>query len=139
VRAAECAALLAAACLVAPQAAVTAEGDDPCGARRAGEQCGPGNSRQTGGGGAKVSHAGWPAITGILWKVLDSDDHSKVAGPDNDELLGHHGSDRVSGGDGNDILWGDWDPSGNSARQRDVLRGGAGNDWLYSSHGSSAM
>jgi hypothetical protein len=138
-RAAGCAALLAAACLVAPQAAVAAGEDDPCGPPRAGEQCGPGNGQQTSGGGEKVSHAGWPAITGIVWKVLDNANHQKVGGPDNDELLGHHGSDRIAGADGNDILWGDWDPAGNSSRQSDVQRGGPGNDWLYSSHGKNAM
>lgn len=55
------------------------------------------------------------------------------------ELLGHHGSDRIVGGDGDDILWGDWDPSGNDARQRDVLRGGAGDDFIYPSHGSTTV
>ena len=44
----------------------------PAPVRRSGEQCGPGNGRKTPGGGDKVSHKGWPAITGILWMVLDS-------------------------------------------------------------------
>src|SRR6476661_564042 len=100
-----------------------------CAPVRAGEQCGAGNGRKTSGGGALVSHAGWPAVTGILWKVLDSRNHRKTGGGANDELLGHHGSDRLDGGPGADILWGDWDPSNNNTRQRDVLAGGAGNDW----------
>ena len=83
---------------------------DLCAPRQAGVQCGPGNGRRTSGGGDKVPHNGWPAVTGILWKVLDGGGHKKVGGPDNDELLGHHGSDRLFGGAGNDILWGDWDP-----------------------------
>lgn len=114
-------------------------GGDPCQPRRAGEQCGPGNGRKTPGGGEKVSHKGWPSVTGILWKVLDSGNHQKAGTPENDELLGHHGSDRIAGGSGKDILWGDWDPRNNNTRQRDVLRGGPGNDWLYSSHGHNAI
>jgi hypothetical protein len=113
--------------------------DDPCEPRLSGEQCGPGNGRRTSGGGDKVSHRGWPAITGILWKVLDRRAHRKLGSPDNDELLGHHGSDRISGRGGHDVIWGDWNPRGNSTRQRDVLRGGAGNDWLYPSHGRTTV
>jgi len=110
-----------------------------CAPRQPGVQCGPGNGRRTAGGGDKVPHNGWPAVTGILWKVLDSSSRKKVGGPDNDELLGHHGSDRLYGGPGHDILWGDWDPSNNNSRQKDVLDGGPGNDWLYPSHGSTVV
>ncbi|MGZ8634355.1 MAG: calcium-binding protein, partial [Solirubrobacteraceae bacterium] len=110
-----------------------------CAPRQAGVQCGPGNGRQTSGGGDKVPHKGWPAVTGILWKVLDNGGHKKVGGPDNDELLGHHGSDRLFGGEGKDILWGDWDPSNNNTRQKDLLDGGPGNDWIYPSHGSTVV
>ncbi|MCW2983240.1 MAG: calcium-binding protein, partial [Conexibacter sp.] len=110
-----------------------------CAPARPGEQCGPGNGRRTSGGGAKVTHAGWPAVTGVLWKVLDSGDHTKIGGAANDELLGHHGSDRLDGGAGDDILWGDWDPSGNDGRQRDVLAGGAGDDYIYPSHGATKV
>ncbi|WP_445148858.1 hypothetical protein [Baekduia sp. Peel2402] len=91
------------------------------------------------GGGAKVTHAGWPAVTGILWKVLDSRDHDKIGGDANDELLGHHGSDRIEGGEGKDIIWGDWDPANNNGRQRDVLIGGPGDDYIYPSHGATKV
>jgi RTX calcium-binding nonapeptide repeat (4 copies) len=110
-----------------------------CAPAKAGEQCGPGNGRRTSGGGAKVTHAGWPAVTGILWKVLDSRDHDKAGGAANDELLGHHGSDRIEGGAGKDIIWGDWDPSNNNGSQRDVLIGGAGDDFIYPSHGTTKV
>jgi len=106
-----------------------------CLPRHAGEQCGPGYGRRTSGGGEKVSHKGWPAVTGVLWKVLDSGDHEKTGGPLNDELLGHHGDEVLDGAGGDDILWGDWDPSNNTTRQADVLRGGPGKDFLYPSHG----
>jgi hypothetical protein len=112
---------------------------DLCAPRQPGVQCGPGNGRKTVGGGEKVPHKGWPAVTGILWKVLDSTGRKKVGGPANDELLGHHGSDRVFGGEGHDILWGDWDPKNNNTRQKDLLDGGPGNDWIYPSHGSTVV
>jgi Ca2+-binding RTX toxin-like protein len=115
--------------------------DDRCAPRKSGEQCGEGNGRTTPGGGntGNVSHKGWPAITGILWKVLDSGNHERTGTVDNDELLGHHGNDTVVGGPGKDVLWGDWELSGNGANQSDVLRGGDGNDFLYPSHGKNLM
>jgi hypothetical protein len=112
---------------------------DLCAPRQANVQCGPGNGRRTSGGGEKVPHTGWPAVTGILWKVLDSTGHKKVGGPDNDELLGHHGSDRLFGREGKDILWGDWDPRNNNTHQKDLLDGGPGNDWIYPSHGPTVV
>jgi Ca2+-binding RTX toxin-like protein len=112
---------------------------DLCAPRQSGVQCGPGNGRKTSGGGDKVPHNGWPAVTGVLWKVLDSSGHKKTGGAANDELLGHHGSDKLNGGAGNDILWGDWDPSNNNTHQHDVLNGGKGNDWIYPSHGSTVV
>jgi hypothetical protein len=121
----------------------TRPGVDPvaalCEPRQPNVNCAPGGGRRTAGGGDKVPHNGWPRVTGILWKVLDSSGRKKVGGPDNDELLGHHGSDRLSGAAGNDILWGDWDPKANNGRQRDVLDGGPGNDWLYPSHGRGVV
>jgi hypothetical protein len=127
-------ALLLAGCLAGPASAQT----DPCGSVKPGEQCGPGNGRRVPGGGDKVSHAGWPAITGVLWQVLDSGDHHFVGTPENDELLGHHGDDTLAGGAGKDVLWGDWEKD-NPANQSDVLRGGDGNDFLYPSHGKNLM
>jgi Ca2+-binding RTX toxin-like protein len=112
---------------------------DPCVRVTGGEQCGPGNNRQTPGGGDKVSHAGWPAVSGVFWKVLDAGDHDFAGGPASDELLGHHGSDAISGGAGADILWGDWDPIGNGTGQHDMLSGGPGDDHIYSSHGHNRI
>jgi hypothetical protein len=126
-------------CLAATAAAVAAPVGGACGDPEAGVQCGPGNGRQTAGGGEKVSHAGWPAVSGILWKVLDSTGRNATGGGLNDELLGHHGTDVLDGGAGDDILWGDWDPANNTSVQRDVLRGGAGNDWIYPSHGTTRV
>jgi hypothetical protein len=132
-------AALAAASLIPAAAAPRAPAASGCGDVDPGVQCGPGNGRQTAGGGDKVPHTGWPRVTGVLWKVLDSNGHSRPGTPLNDELLGHHGDDTLAGGPGHDIIWGDWDPSGNTTRQRDVLRGGAGNDWIYPSHGTTRV
>ena len=90
---------------------------------------------------ATSSHKGWPAVTGILWKVVSPGrgHRSKTGGPENDELLGRHGSDTLLGGAGKDIMWGDWDPRNNNTTQHDTLRGGTGNDWLYSSHGRNGL
>jgi hypothetical protein len=101
--------------------------------------CRPGAGARTPGGGDKVSHKGWPRITGIFWKVNDNTGRRKVAGPANDELLGHHGSDRLDGGAGRDVIWGDWDAFDNNMWQRDVLIGGFGNDRIYPSHGTTLV
>ena len=108
--------------------------------REAGEQCGPGHGRRTPGLGntGNVSHRGWPAITGILWKVLDSRDHDFTGTALNDELLGHHGDDTLIGLDGKDVLWGDWEIN-NPSNQTDIMRSGDGNDFIYPSHGKNNM
>lgn len=113
---------------------------DLCDDAPAGIACQLGGGRQTAGGKAegKVSHKGWPAVTGVLWIV----DHQGRAGTGtkyNDELLGGHGDDRLVGGKGDDILWGDQWPTGNTTAQRDVLIGNAGDDWLYASHGTNRV
>jgi hypothetical protein len=128
--------------LITPAVALAQDEEaDRCEPRKSGEQCGEGNGRTTAGGGntGNVSHKGWPPITGILWKVLDSRDHSRTGTEDNDELLGHHGDDTVVGLEGKDVLWGDWELKGNGSNQSDTLRGGDGNDFLYPSHGKNNM
>ncbi|HWI06345.1 MAG TPA: hypothetical protein VNT54_02370 [Solirubrobacteraceae bacterium] len=80
--------------------------------------CGPGNNRRSAGGGGEVPHHDglnsrqgqrptrrWPAISGILWMVVDDGQQPRLerGGPLNDELLGHHGSDRLLGGAGHDV------------------------------------
>ena len=129
------------ALLFAP-AIAQAQDEDRCAPREPGVQCGEGNGRQTEGGTGtgKVSHAGWPKITGILWMVRESAGTHEFAGTeDNDELLGHHGDDTVIGLEGKDVLWGDWELKGNGSNQSDTLRGGDGNDFLYPSHGKNNM
>jgi Ca2+-binding RTX toxin-like protein len=127
---------VAALALLLPAAAFAQ--DDPCAKAKAGEHCGPGNGRKTPGGAGKVSHKGWPAITGVFWYVEDNHGHTFTGGPDNDELLGLHGNDTLNGAGGNDVIWGD-QANNNPANQTDVLYGGPGNDFIYPSHGTNRM
>jgi hypothetical protein len=116
-----------AAALAAPLVGAAQSPAEVCGPPEPGVTCAPGDNRTpAGGAGAgKVPHndgAGraWPALSGILWQVTGAPgDHAKAGGPAND--------------------WGDWDPSGNTRQQRDRLYGGAGDDWLYPSHGRSLV
>lgn len=55
------------------------------------------------------------------------------------ELLGYHGSDTLYGGTKADVLWGDYQTTGQPATQVDKLYGGGGNDFLYSSHGINTL
>ena len=83
-----------------------------------------------------VSHAGWPR-TATVWFAGDRG-QTGVGTDGNDMLLGGPGSDTIIGGPGNDILWGDRHPyPDNGPEQTDVLDGGAGDDWIYTSHGTN--
>ena len=146
--------VVAAAALAVPVAGLAQSSAAVCQPREPGVNCGPGNGRRTqgGGGAAKVPHndglnsrspatRAWPAISGVLWMVTEGSTtpRAQTGGPLNDELLGHHGSDQLIGGPGHDVIWGDWDPNANTTHQRDVLAGGAGNDWIYPSHGTTIV
>lgn len=117
----------------------TDDSETLCEQAHASDKCQDGGGRKIPGGGEKVSHKGWPAITGVFWQVESTAGRSFTGGADNDELLGHHGDDVVKGGAGRDVLWGDWNPKGNTTKQRDVLDGGPGDDWLYTSHGRNTV
>jgi hypothetical protein len=88
---------------------------------------------------AKTSHAGWPAIDGVL-KMHKHDQSAHMHGTHrSDELLGGHGSDTIYGRSRADVLWGDYKPSGQNTWQFDRLNGGAGNDFIYASHGRNVI
>jgi hypothetical protein len=128
------------ACLLAfaPAASAALTSDDVCSLFPAGQSCGPGNGRQTAGGNGSVSHAGWPAVTGVLW-IADAAGRTATGTDANDELLGGHGNDTLRGAGGNDILWGDKNPTHNDTWQHDSQWGGAGRDWIYTSHGTNVV
>ena len=135
---------LAVAALGAPVAGPAQDDAAFCAPPEPGLNCGPGNEpderrRRREGAAQRRRRPHWPKISGILWQALDSRDRKKLGGPLNDELLGHHGDERLSGAGGHDVLWGDWDPKNNTTRQRDYLSGGSGNDWLYPSHGRNTI
>ena len=82
-----------------------------------------------------ASHAGWPRIDGVLWINKLNHGRTKHGTHRSDELLGGHGSDTIMGGPRADVIWGDFNPSGQPTSQVDHLYGGAGDDFLYASHG----
>lgn len=112
-----------------------------CAKRHAGERCRPGRNRPVPACSTCTSHKGWPRISGVIWQVVrnGSSHHRFAGGPSNDELLGRHGSDAIAGAGGDDVLWGDSNPNGNGPHQLDVLRGGRGQDWIFSSHGANKI
>jgi Ca2+-binding RTX toxin-like protein len=59
--------------------------------------------------------------------------------PGHNELLGGHGSDTIHAGPWGDVIWGDYKPSGQPTSQVDHLYGGAGNDFIYASHGYNVI
>jgi Ca2+-binding RTX toxin-like protein len=56
-----------------------------------------------------------------------------------DELLGGHGNDLIYGRGHDDVIWGDFWPSGQPASQLDKLYGGDGDDFIYVSHGTNRV
>jgi Ca2+-binding RTX toxin-like protein len=55
------------------------------------------------------------------------------------ELLGGHGNDTILAGPNGDVLWADYKPSGQPSTQHDRIAGGAGNDFIYASHGTNEI
>lgn len=55
------------------------------------------------------------------------------------KLLGGHGNDVIEGSPFTDVLWGDFKPSGQPTSQVDVIDGGAGDDFIYTSHGRNTV
>lgn len=84
---------------------------------------------------AKTSHDGWPKIDGVFFRNTTDQDVVRHGTDRSDELLGGHGDDTLYGDAAADVIWGDHKPSGQTSRQHDRLYGGAGNDFIYASHG----
>ena len=86
---------------------------------------------------AMADHTGWPSVECLkMDKGSYGLAHTLVglAGVHN-FLLGGYGNDTVWAGPDGDVIWGDYQPSGQHTTERDRLHGGAGTDWIYSSHG----
>ena len=86
---------------------------------------------------AEASHAGWPPDECLkMDKGPVGESHTIVGLLDvHNWLLGGYGNDDVYAGNRGDVIWGDYHPSGQSESEIDRLHGGAGNDWIYASHG----
>jgi len=86
-----------------------------------------------------ADHKYWPKVDGVLKRAHGAAGVTYTGTSRSDELLGHHGSDTLRGGDSSDILWGDWDPKDQPTSQRDVIQGGNGTDFIYGSHGRNTI
>ena len=90
---------------------------------------------------AMADHTGWPSL-GCL--KMDKGTYGMahklagVAGVHN-FLLGGYGNDAIYAGRDGDVIWGDYQPSGQHTTERDWLHGGPGSDWIYSSHGHDVI
>jgi RTX calcium-binding nonapeptide repeat (4 copies) len=86
---------------------------------------------------AEASHAGWPADQCLkMDKAQPGLSHTLVGLKHvHNWLLGGYGNDTIFAGDAGDVIWGDYHPEGQPESQSDYLHGGAGSDWIYSSHG----
>ena len=76
-----------------------------------------------------ASHEHWPTIHGRIVKANNGQARTFHGTDRSDELLGHHGSDRLYGRGSSDVLWGDWQGGATQpTSQRDRIYGGPGND-----------
>jgi Ca2+-binding RTX toxin-like protein len=87
------------------------------------------------------SHEHWPSIDGDFRKAKATGEPVHYVGTErSDELLGHHGSDYLHGKQRSDVLWGDWKGGADQpTNQRDEIRGGGGEDFIYGSHGRNVV
>jgi len=86
---------------------------------------------------ALASHAGWPHDECLkMDKGPVGDSHTLVGLKHvHNWLLGGYGNDTLYAGEAGDVMWGDYHPEGQPESERDYIHGGAGDDWIYSSHG----
>ena len=86
---------------------------------------------------AEASHAGWPPDECLKMDKGSSGLSHTLVGLKHvhNWLLGGYGNDTIYAGEAGDVIWGDYHPDGQSESEIDYLHGGAGSDWIYSSHG----
>lgn len=83
----------------------------------------------------QADHTGWPSIG--HHKGHPNNESGTIRGWTgvHNELLGGDGSDTIWAGNEGDVIWGDSHAGDQPTSQHDSLHGGAGDDWLYASHG----
>jgi hypothetical protein len=86
---------------------------------------------------AEANHEGWPADECLKMDKGSAGHSHTLVGLKrvHNWLLGGYGNDTIFGGDDGDVIWGDYHPEGQPESQSDYIHGGAGEDWIYSSHG----
>jgi RTX calcium-binding nonapeptide repeat (4 copies) len=86
---------------------------------------------------ALASHEGWPDDQCLKMDKGPPGVSHTLVGLEHvhNWLLGGYGNDTIFAGDAGDVIWGDYQPEGQPENQRDYIHGGAGEDWIYSSHG----
>jgi Ca2+-binding RTX toxin-like protein len=86
---------------------------------------------------ALASHAGWPPDECLKMDKGPARISHTMIGLKNvhNWLLGGYGNDTIYGGNKGDVIWGDYQPSGQSEAEVDRIHAGEGADWIYASHG----
>jgi hypothetical protein len=86
---------------------------------------------------ALADHAGWPEDQCLKMDKGTAGESRTLVGLKNvhNWLLGGYGNDTIYGGNEGDVIWGDYQPSGQSESEIDRIHAGEGADWIYSSHG----
>ncbi len=86
---------------------------------------------------AMASHAGWPVDECLKMDKGPAGQSHTIVGLKHvhNWLLGGYGNSTIYAGNDGDVVWGDYHPEGQPESQRDYIHGGAGSDWIYSSHG----
>ena len=87
----------------------------------------------------EASHAGWPQIQHLAEHRFNQSGTLRGLPHVHNELLGGNGNDTIWAGEEGDVIWGDFQPSGQPESQQDYLHGGAGNDFIYASHGHNVI
>jgi hypothetical protein len=86
---------------------------------------------------AMANHTGWPADECLKMDKGGAGASHTLVGLQNvhNWLLGGYGNDTFYAGARGDVIWGDYHPEGQPESQSDYIHGGAGEDWIYASHG----
>jgi hypothetical protein len=86
---------------------------------------------------AEADHEGWPRDECLKMDKGPAGLGHTIVGLKrvHNWLLGGYGNNTIFAGDEGDVIWGDYHPEGQPESQSDYIHGGAGEDWIYSSHG----